>query len=66
MTRTEVGSDSPRAGATGAAYRTNRGAASGEARELAKAFLAVHLAFTLAFVAAAFRAKEAGAPLSRE
>jgi hypothetical protein len=28
------------------------GVASGEARELAKAFLAVHLAFTLAFIAA--------------
>jgi hypothetical protein len=33
------------------------GVASGEAREIAKAFLAVHLLFTLAFVAAAFRSR---------
>jgi uncharacterized membrane protein len=33
------------------------GVASGEAREIAKLFLAVHLLFTLAFVAAAFRGR---------
>lgn len=33
------------------------GVSSGEAREIAKAFLAVHLLFTLAFVAAAFRGR---------
>jgi hypothetical protein len=36
------------------------GVASGEARELAKLFLAVHLGFTLAFVAAAWRSRRAG------
>jgi hypothetical protein len=33
------------------------GVASGEAREIAKAFLVVHLLFTLAFVAAALRGR---------
>lgn len=35
------------------------GVASGEARELAKLFLVVHLAFALAFLAAALRARPA-------
>ena len=36
------------------------GVASGEARELAKLFLAVHLGFTLAFVAAARTSRQSG------
>lgn len=35
------------------------GVASGEAREIAKVFLAVHLLFALAFIAAAWRSRRA-------
>ncbi len=42
------------------------GVASGEAREIAKVFLVIHLLFTLAFIAAAVRLQGTGFPLSRE
>ena len=38
------------------------GVATGEARELAKVFLVVHLAFALAFLTALLRGRRAGSP----